>query len=365
MNARIVEEVASAVLYEGYILYPYRASAVKNRKRFNFGVVSPPAYCEALEGTATSAMQTECLVVGGPLAELEVKVRFLHIVARVAGKLAFPLPELPGGKAPDFRAVESVEVQGRVYRTWQEAAEREVTLPACSLAEIAALGVAREFSFPAAAGFEPLCEQGGRVAAVLMRQQEPLQGRVEVAAEAAAGTSALPTIGGDSLFRVRVRISNLTALDAAHDSEAALARSLVSTHTLLSVRGGEFVSLLDPCEPYKDAAAACRNLGTFPVLAGEEGRRDTLLSSPIILYDYPRVAAESAGQFFDGTEVDEMLALRIMTLTDDEKREMGQVDERARQLLERTEALPPERLMKLHGVLRGLRSVESAEEDRA
>jgi hypothetical protein len=364
MNARVVEEVANAVLYEGYILYPYRASAVKNRKRFNFGVVSPPAYCEALEGTATSAIQTEWLVVGGPLAELEVKVRFLHIVARIVGELAFPLPELPGGKAPDFRAVQSVEVQGRVYQTWQEAAEREVTLPACSLAEIAALRVSREFSFPAASEFEPLREQSGRVAAVLMRKQEPLEGRVEVAAEAEAETSALPTIGGDSLFRLRARISNLTALDAAHDSDAALARSMVSTHTLLSVRGGEFVSLLDPSEPYKDAAA-CRNLETFPVLAGEEGRRDTLLSSPIILYDYPRVATESAGQFFDGTEIDEMLALRIMTLTDDEKREMGQVDERARQLLERTEALLPEHLMKLHGVLRGLRSVESAEEDRA
>jgi hydrogenase maturation protease len=94
---------------------------------------------------------------------------------------------------------------------------------------------------------------------------------------------------------------------------------------------------------------------------GAEGERDTMLSSPIILYDYPQIAPESAGQFFDGTEIDEMLALRILTLTDEEKREMSQVDEKARQLLERTEALPPEHLMKLHGALRGLRP---ASEDR-
>ena len=36
-----VDQVANAVLYEGYILYPYRPSAVKNRQRWNFGVVYP------------------------------------------------------------------------------------------------------------------------------------------------------------------------------------------------------------------------------------------------------------------------------------------------------------------------------------
>ncbi len=79
-----------------------------------------------------------------------------------------------------------------------------------------------------------------------------------------------------------------------------------------------------------------------------------MLSSPIILYDYPQIAPESAGDFFDGTEIDEMLTLRIMTLTDDEKREMRGADERARLILERTEAMPVEHLMKLHGAVRGI-----------
>ena len=107
--------------------------------------------------------------------------------------------------------------------------------------------------------------------------------------------------------------------------DAALARSLVSAHTILEVRDGEFVSLIDPPEAYRDFASACQNVGTWPVLVGEEGQRDTMLSSPIILYDYPEIAPESPGDLFDGAEIDEILSLRIMTMTDEEKREMRRV----------------------------------------
>ena len=129
--------------------------------------------------------------------------------------------------------------------------------------------------------------------------------------------------------------------------------SLVSTHTILNVQGGEFVSLLDPPEHLRDPASACENMGAWPVLVGEPGQRDTMLSSPIILYDYPQIAPESPGALFDGTEIDEILTLRIMTLTDEEKQEMAQGDERARQILERTESMPPEQFMKMHGVCCG------------
>jgi hydrogenase maturation protease len=81
---------------------------------------------------------------------------------------------------------------------------------------------------------------------------------------------------------------------------------------------------------------------------------DAMLSSPIILYDYPKIAPESAGALFDGTEIDEILTLRIMTLTDQEKMEMASTDERAKEILERTESMPPEQFMKLHGILRSL-----------
>jgi len=331
MNNRLVEEIADALLYEGYILYPYRASTLKNRKRFNFGVVYPSAYAEAQGGASISSMQTECLVLGGPLTEIEIKVRFLQIVARVNGEQTSPLCELRGGEAPGLHPAGAVEVQGNSYSMWQEASERDVTLPSCGLAEIAAHPIRHDFKFPARMEVEPLREESGLVAAALIRRQELVAGCVEVTGEPAArvgaGTAVLRATD-QSLFRVRVRISNLTEFGATDDADEALMRSLASTHTLMGVREGEFVSLLEPADPFKHAAATCRNVGTFPVLAGEEGQHDTLLSSPIILYDYPQVAAESAGQFFDGTEIDEMLALRIMTLTDDEKREMGQLDEK-------------------------------------
>ena len=90
------------------------------------------------------------------------------------------------------------------------------------------------------------------------------------------------------------------------------------------------------------------------MLAGDEGSHDAMLSSPVILYDYPQIAPESPQNLFDGTEIDEILTLRIMTLTDEEKAEIRRGDERTRAMLERTENMPAEQLMKLHGALRGL-----------
>ncbi len=125
----------------------------------------------------------------------------------------------------------------------------------------------------------------------------------------------------------------------------------------MGLEQGEFVSLLDPPDSLRSSIETCNNQGAFPVLVGEAGQRDTMLASPIILYDYPQIAPESAGDLFDGTEIDEILSLRIMTMTDEEKREMRESDERARQMLERTENMPAEQFMKLHGALRGLRSI--------
>jgi hypothetical protein len=131
----------------------------------------------------------------------------------------------------------------------------------------------------------------------------------------------------------------------------------------LGIKNGEFVSLLEPSTELQAAVAECHNVGVFPVLVGDEGQRHTMLCSPIILYDYPLVAPESAGDFFDGTEMDEMLSLRVLTLTEAEKQEM-QADPRTRSILERTETLPAEHMMKLHGAIRGLRRVRRPEDEQ-
>lgn len=159
----------------------------------------------------------------------------------------------------------------------------------------------------------------------------------------------------DGVFKLSVEIRNCVSAGADFTREEALLRSLISVHTILQVSGGEFVSLLDPPETMRETVAACSNVGTWPVLVGEDGQRNTLLSAPIILYDYPQIAPESPGDLFDGTEIDEILALRILTMTDAEKAEVRNSDDRARRILERTELLPPEHFQKLHGALRGIK----------
>jgi hydrogenase maturation protease len=163
---------------------------------------------------------------------------------------------------------------------------------------------------------------------------------------------------GDGLFTTRVLVRNVVYVEGDLCRDEALMHSLVSAHLVLGVQRGEFVSLLEPPAELQELAAQCQNVGVWPVLVGEQGQRDSLLASPIILYDYPQIAPESAGDLFDGTEIDEILSLRIMTLTDEEKNEIRQSDDRARQILERTDAMPAEQFMKLHGAMRGMRPLK-------
>jgi len=336
------EAVAKAVLYEGYILYPYRPSSVKNQQRWNFGVVYP-----AGSGEGVAHMQTQCLaVIHSGSAELDVKTSFLQLTDRTIRELDEPVAEWVESSEPASHPVDRIECGGQIYQSWQEGVEREILLTGCRLGELAGRPVRKKFTFPANRTIEPVHDEGARVALLIAREQQALSGEVEVFAE--------PLVR--DLWRVTVRLENLTLSEnRPQNRDGTLLRSLVSAHKILTIRGGEFVSLIDPPEFCAHAAEECKNVGTYPVLAGEEGHRDVMLSSPIILYDYPQIAPESAGDLCDGTEIDEILSLRILTLTDEEKREMRQSDERARRILERTESLQEEQWLKLHGVLRGLR----------
>ena len=348
MNRTIVDPIANAVLYEGYLLYPYRPS-VKNRQRWTFGGLYPEAYCRSEGAGDASSNRTECLVKGTPATAFEAAVRFLHLTDRTVGEIVPPLSEWPAGGEPPSRPVETLSIEGRLFQAWQEAEEREVILDEVTLGELSASPRRIAFAFPGGRRSEPVRGSGGEVVGVLAREQQAIEGEVELsAAEVAEG-----------LFRVTLGVANRTNLGdvAPGNRDDALLRSLVSTHAILGVRPGEFVSLLDPPGPWREAAAACRNVGTWPVLVGDEGRADTMLSSPIILYDYPRVAPESQGDFFDGTEIDEMLTLRVLTMTGEEKRAMASVDERADALLARVEGLAREQMLALHGTVRGLRPV--------
>ncbi|HEY6330254.1 MAG TPA: hypothetical protein VI756_13020 [Blastocatellia bacterium] len=355
MDLSAVEKIVNAVLYEGYILYPYRASAVKNRQRFNFGAIYPIAYSESQGGMEPASMQTQCILTGSAETTLDIRVRFLHLAAREVGKLGSSLPRLPLSE-PDYQVVDSLEIGGKMFHTWQEAVEREVESSGIVVGDLLSNGPRLlMFEFPSVRNVEPLTADDGKIPAVLVRTQGQLAGVVEVEAEAI----------GENAFKLTVRIRNLATLvrEELASRDVALMRSLVSAHTVMGVTGGAFVSSFDTPEQYKAAVAGCQNVGTWPVLVGNAGECNCMLSSPIILYDYPEIAPESAGDLFDGTEIDEILTLRIMSLTDDEKREMRSVDERARRILDRTESLSPEDMMRLHGTVRGMRRVQSVEGD--
>jgi hydrogenase maturation protease len=370
MNLSLVEKIADAVLYEGYILYPYRPSAVKNQQRWNFGALCPESYSVAQGGTEAWTMQTECLVQGSGNTTLDVKVRFLHLLTREVGVLNADCEQRiadgddsqiqPSISDSDLRVVASLEVNGKLFQTWQEAVERDVHLPGFRLSEAMAQTQRLTFTFPPGREVEVLRdENGGQIAGCIIRRQQAIEGAIEVRVEECGMRINEPAhlSSNPQSFKITVSILNLTPFeDAGQKSrDEALMRSFVSTHTILGVHVGEFASLLDPPEALSEIAASCSNIGTYPVLVGEEGTRDCMLSSPIILYDYPQIAPESAGELFDGTEIDEILTLRIMTLTDEEKREMRGADERARKMLERTERLPAEQLMKMHGTMKSLR----------
>ena len=343
MNLELVEKIANAVLYEGYMLYPYRASSVKNRQRFNWGALAPESYSAAQNGTEAFEMQTECLLEGDENTTLDVKDRFLHLVSREIGELETPFDNLPETGEPDFRFVPNLEVNGQLYQTWQEAIEREVDLPTLNLNQVSET---KQFSFPTTRMLEPLRDENEKIVGVIVRTQQEIFGVIE---------SHIHKIESQPAYKLTVRVNNQTPFENAETKtrEEALLHSTVSTHTILSAKNGEFVSLLEPPDALEEAVAGCENIKTYPVLAGTEGERDCVLSSPIILYDYPQIAAESAGDLFDGAEIDEILTLRIMTLTDDEKREMRGLDERARKMLERTENMPDEQLLKMHGAMKG------------
>jgi len=303
-----VDAIARSVLYEGYLLYPYRPSAVKNRQRFTFGVLYPAALCGdgAGQGGDRSELQVQCPVQGDAETRLSVSARFLQLVER------------PG----DERSPEP----------WQEGVEREVSIGDTPIALLQQSASRLTFSVPDAPGDDP----------------GPIRGELSIGVEEVRPGAYLLTS----------RLANRTSLEPSQGSRHdALARSLVSAHLVIRSAGGDLVSLLDPPEACRDIAARCTTEGVCPVPVGDPGGCDCLLASPIVLYDYPQIAPESPGDLFDGTEIDEILALRILTLTDEEKREARGADERARRILDRTDAMPPEQWAKLHGAIRGLRRV--------
>ena len=300
-----IEKVAHAVLYEGYVLYPYRASSSKNQTRWQFGVLMPPAYVR-LDASERSRCTTEIVFEARPDAALTVQLRFLHVQHR------------EGGGGPD----------------WDETIERQVEFT-MAVADLRGGRYEHPFAFDG----DTSTEDG------VHRETLAVEGAVRVT------VSELP--GPFGALGLSVDVENRTA-SASPGRDDALRSALVAAHTLYAIEGGRFVSMTDPPEWARPLVAGCQNDGTWPVLGGSDR---IVLSSPIILGDDPQIAPESPGDLYDATEIDEILTLRTMALTDAEKAEARATDPRAAALIDRVDGLPQEHLDRLHGALRYLRHV--------
>jgi hypothetical protein len=304
MSTSEVRKIADAILYEGYALYPYRASSLKNRLRWTFGGLYPEEY-----GPRTgdrSSFQTQILIACANDPVIEMNLRFLHLIE-----------------------------ERKSGRSWQTGMEREIHVDR-HLAS-------RRFNFAA----------WQRTENELAQKQAKLDVLIDTAYERM----------GAGVIKFTLRVANVTEMTDCGEltRDQASLYALISAHAILHVSGGEFVSLTDPPADLPADVDSCKQEGVWPVLVGQHSSRDCMLVSPIILADYPQVAPESAGDLFDGAEIDEILTLRILTMTDSEKDEMRQMDERTRRILERTENLSPDQLIQLHGTLRSPHAFTSDE----
>jgi hypothetical protein len=326
--------VADAVLHEGYLLYPYRASSAKNQVRWQFGVLGPVGASAAGAGEEPS-MRVECLLEPGPEPVLDLRLRFLQLQARTVEQAT----------ADGFEPVRELRAGPSSWLSWDEAVDREIDLGPFRLRDLLGDGGPLRVPVHVTGGEDlELLHAGGRVVGRLRRWRWPLHAQVElvVTGEAAARP----------LMALTVRLDNVAEHPPGGDRDEAHRRSLLTAHLVLALDGGAFCSAIDPPAWAAARAAACDNRRCWPVLVGAEGQRDVVLASPIILDDRPQIAAESAGELFDATEIDEILTLRVMTMTEDEKREARATDPRAAAILDRCGGISPADLQRLHGARR-------------
>ncbi|RSM54858.1 hypothetical protein DMB66_37030 [Actinoplanes sp. ATCC 53533] len=319
MSLDAVRAVADAVLYEGYLLYPYRASSAKNRSRWQFGVLGPPRAAAGAFGEAPD-MAMQCLLAPeGRAGSVTVRLRFLHLQAREVQRRR---PD--GSHVP----VDALTVAGAAVLSWDEAVEHEITWASLPLRGAAEFPV----EVPGAEDVEPL-QTAGRI----VRRRWALTARLRTRVEQ-----------DDGFLRLTVAVANDHPAEVA-ERDDAVRRSLIGAHLVVEAHDAAFVSLLEPPPAAAAAAGRCRQHRCWPVLAGPPGSSNVVLGAPIILYDHPRVAEQSPGALFDSTEIDEILTLRVMTMTDAEKAEARATDPRARAIVDRCDAMSAADLQRLHG----------------
>ena len=260
MNEALLDDIVRATLYNGYTLYPFKTALAPGRPQFPFGRVYPEAYSAFQNGSEPCLVQAECLAQARcEEAAVEARVRFLHLTAREAGE-----------------------------PSWRQAVEREAGAGWIALQGEEARRV--KFYFPASRDIEGM-------------RQERVEGTIGMTVHRL----------GDGIFKISVCVRNHTAMTPSDvkDTAAVMRRLFASTHIVLRGRDAEFVSQMEPPARLRTTAESMRNIGLWPALIGDERKaeRELMLASPVVLQDYPQLAADDEQPQFDSISAELSLTL--------------------------------------------------------
>jgi predicted nucleotidyltransferase len=330
-----LEKITRTVLYEGYAIFPYRRSSAKNVKPIPFGTVYPQVY-QKHHSELHAATQTQCILQASEQASVKITVRFLHLRRK---RLLRIDPENFGQN--QFQSRDIIEIDDQTYESGWEALEREIDIGTHKLSDLINEPYKEAIHFEEEQTSDIIYDKDGKVAGNMLFQQDEINGELWITAKPAG-------IVEDG-YMITVNVGNTTTVDnaAGCSRDEVYGQSFLSANTILATDQGKFISQTDPPQDWREVNEACENINTWPVLIDKNNK--TMLSSPIVLYDYPEIAPESRGINFDSTEIEEMLMLQVAALTDEEKQEVEQSDSKMKAMLERVKNTTPGELLKLHG----------------
>ncbi|MGI8952070.1 MAG: hypothetical protein ACR2FN_10845 [Chitinophagaceae bacterium] len=335
----ILENITQTLLYEGYALYPYHRSAIKNQKPIPFGVVFPQQY-NIYNEHSHSKMQTQCIVTGSDNLQINISVRFLHLL-----KVEIFEKDLQQKTSEsDFVQVHNVSLNGKIYQAGWQTIERKISTGNLQISQLIKNRKVIFIKFDKVYDTTNISDENGETVAKQINSVSQIKGTIIVEAESVKNTQ--------NAFRITVTVTNTTPFEntEAITRDEVLTQSFLSTHIILNTSDGQFISHQDPDEKWKTVIDECANINTWPILIDEANT--TLLSSPIILYDHPQINPQSHGDLFDSTEIEEALLLHVNLLSDEEKKRISQSDEKLQAMLKKVGEITPEELINFHSGLK-------------
>ncbi len=333
----VLEKLTRTLLYEGYSLYPYYRSAIKNQKPIPFGVIFPKDY-NAYNEHSHSHIQSQSIIHGTGELTVSIDVRFLHSRRTELFK--------KNNNSEEFRPVFELEVDGKTYQAPSPTIQRNIQTGLLKMNDLIAGGKTIPFSFESYNEGEMIFNEEKEIVAKKITSVSEINGAIKIQAEVLKDM--------ENSFRLSVTVINTTPVANANKRtrDEALLQSFLSTHIILQTPDGEFISHQDTPAKWQSATSGCNNIHTWPILIDKNNT--TLLSSPIILYDYPEINPVSSGDLFDSTEIEEALLLHVNLLSDEEKKRIGGNDEKLRAMLNNVSSLTPEDLNVYHSMMKDI-----------